>query len=237
MRHVPAAAAFLLATSASAGEGPYIEIVVTAVSTDTPGEEALTHARLVFDAGAPFDPDPLGLSIDAVEAELNISPPAEFGAANPFVDLSGALVLGDPSVSGSATLAYSFPGRVVLDVQLLRPNVIATETYTLEVELLGVASAAWEGIASLPDDPAAYRADTLVDVRFTISDVLGQTVRWHGFGDDPGFRDGTLSIVVRAIEPPTGSGGCNIADLAEPFDLLNFDDALAFLTAFGADCP
>ncbi len=47
-------------------------------------------------------------------------------------------------------------------------------------------------------------------------------------GDDWYVDD--LAVSSTFIEP---SGGCNVADLAEPFDVLDFSDVVAFLGAFG----
>ena len=50
--------------------------------------------------------------------------------------------------------------------------------------------------------------------------------------------------IVQAVDtdnvsavPPNPYPIPNVADLAEPFGVLNFDDVLAFLVAFGAECP
>ncbi len=46
---------------------------------------------------------------------------------------------------------------------------------------------------------------------------------------------GTVTFV--ASGPAPEPAGCNAADLAEPFDVLDFSDVVAFLTAFGAMAP
>ncbi|MFI4897096.1 MAG: GC-type dockerin domain-anchored protein [Phycisphaerales bacterium JB059] len=46
---------------------------------------------------------------------------------------------------------------------------------------------------------------------------------------------GTVTFV--ASGPAPAPAGCNDADLAEPFDVLDFSDVVAFLTAFGAMDP
>jgi hypothetical protein len=46
---------------------------------------------------------------------------------------------------------------------------------------------------------------------------------------------GTVTFV--ASGPAPAPGGCNAADLAEPFNVLDFSDVVAFLTAFGAMDP
>ena len=46
---------------------------------------------------------------------------------------------------------------------------------------------------------------------------------------------GTVTFV--ATGPVPAPAGCNAADLAEPFDVLDFSDVVAFLTAFGAMDP
>lgn len=46
------------------------------------------------------------------------------------------------------------------------------------------------------------------------------------------------ALVIRgAVSEDAGPSGCNAADLAEPFGTLNFDDVIAFLSAFGAMEP
>lgn len=63
--------------------------------------------------------------------------------------------------------------------------------------------------------------------------------------DDPntpntGVPAWELNIDLGAYEfQPGGSvvPGCNVADLAIPYDVLDFSDVIAFLTAFGAGCP
>ncbi len=46
---------------------------------------------------------------------------------------------------------------------------------------------------------------------------------------------GTVTFV--ATGPAPAPAGCNAADLAEPFDTLDFSDVVAFLTAFGSMDP
>ncbi len=46
---------------------------------------------------------------------------------------------------------------------------------------------------------------------------------------------GTVTFV--ASGPVPAPAGCNAADLAEPFDVLDFSDVVAFLTAFGSMDP
>ena len=50
-----------------------------------------------------------------------------------------------------------------------------------------------------------------------------------------------LNIDLGAYEfqPDTGVSlpGCSVADIAEPYDVLDFSDVIGFLGAFGAGCP
>ncbi len=62
---------------------------------------------------------------------------------------------------------------------------------------------------------------------------------WYGQPSQLQFlRDGAGGPAMQLqIVPATAQGGCNPADLAEPFGQLNFDDVIAFLVAFGAQAP
>lgn len=81
--------------------------------------------------------------------------------------------------------------------------------------------------ATLPDDPASYH-----------STFAGGGLQFIGVGSiaqvyndgDFGFR-----FRVREVGAPE-PGPCSEVDLAEPFGVLNFDDVIAFLVAFGAGC-
>ncbi len=44
-------------------------------------------------------------------------------------------------------------------------------------------------------------------------------------------------VIIDLILPAAEAGGCNVADLAEPFDQLDFSDVVAFLTAFATMQP
>mgnify|MGYP003571152844 CR=1 FL=1 len=74
-------------------------------------------------------------------------------------------------------------------------------------------------------------ASAMTGGAFTLSGSIGQFDA--GTSDAGGYamNSGFWSV------PYLGSAGCNVADLAEPFGVLDFTDVVAFLGAFGAMEP
>jgi len=64
---------------------------------------------------------------------------------------------------------------------------------------------------------------------FTLSGSIGQFDAGPTINGQFGVEGGYWSVPMA-----TPTMGCNDADLAEPFGMLDFSDVIAFLTAFGA---
>ena len=59
------------------------------------------------------------------------------------------------------------------------------------------------------------------------------TARVRGTGVNVGSQ-GYALVIRGVVSDPADNPGCNAADLSEPFGTLDFDDVIAFLSAFGA---
>ncbi len=92
---------------------------------------------------------------------------------------------------------------------------------------------------TLPGDPLDYRNSGAYATLFTLvpsPGSFGASSVWDP--KDSAFNHGGFSFRVAQGDPPTPkTESCSEADLAQPFGVLNFDDVLAYLTAFGAGCP
>ena len=98
----------------------------------------------------------------------------------------------------------------------------------------------------MPGSPAIDAGDSLggfgVSVLSLTTDLDGN-VRNLDDADtaNTGVPAWELNIDLGAFEfqPDTGATlpGCNLADVAEPYTVLDFSDVIGFLTAFGAGCP
>ncbi|MEZ6243347.1 MAG: GC-type dockerin domain-anchored protein [Phycisphaerales bacterium] len=112
-----------------------------------------------------------------------------------------------------------------------------TETLFFAADASDLGSAVkLASVDDLFDDGEGPGADWIID-DFNASNVIGPglDLAEDGYvyvevdlvpvaGGDP------IEAIIRLALP---SAGCNAADLAEPFGQLNFDDVIAFLTAFG----
>ena len=91
-------------------------------------------------------------------------------------------------------------------------------------------------------DPADPRTNGGVVVKASIvydADSDGDFDNPTSAGGDPASRDEQYNVLlyVGNIDPTEPMAGCNAADLAMPFGVLDFSDVVAFLGAFGAGCP
>ncbi|MEZ6244203.1 MAG: hypothetical protein R3B57_14305 [Phycisphaerales bacterium] len=216
----------VLAPPSLGGEGPFIEVSVSACEFDDQPDVGSVRARWVFDASAPpVSVVPVGLTFNAVEGE------AWYSAGVDCDDAFAALTDELPSEGVvQAALFYSIPGQSLL---LTLENEDASKSVTL---LIASATDAFRAdMTSLPNVPAAYQPfepheSVAINAQSPAFEVLAA---WDATtGDDRG----RVRVGVRVVDPPE-SPGCSAADIASPFGVLDFSDVFAFLMAFGGGCP
>lgn len=210
---------------ALAGEGPYIELTVSAEQTmNTPSSRAL--ARWVFDASAPpVSSDATRIVFEPVSCDLTIS-----SASSPLTVPSQTVTSDDPIASFTAKLTVF---RLTQNYRLEIEAVDAAINQSIEVNI-DALPAFGPSITSLPDDPADYRPLDTMDASYSDGGVLDDFMAWN---HELGFVNGRMFYRALEVEPGTPTPGCNEADLAPPFGTLDFSDVIAYLTAFGAGCP
>ncbi len=228
----PLTAAAIAATTpltgpALAGDGPFIEITIHAHAFDANPEGARAMLRLVFDAGAAPD----GFAGDqpyffSVEGELTVAPDDD-----PFLEQYWTTIVGVSALS-SAALSYNPPaGEITINATGL---VSSGHGFVDAMVGIRVGDAFPDLLESLPDDPEDFLGADRVTCHMASSQA-NVAASWTPAG---GFSNGSVSVRARVVErPEEPAPGCSIADLAAPFGVLNFDDALAFLSAFAAGCP
>ncbi len=217
----------LPATPAIAGGGPFIEITVSVCEfAGEPGDLGSANATLVFDASAPPVSDlPVGITFDAVSAELWLS--ADANCDDAFVVPTAEV---SPLQVGTASLFYSTTGQsLLLVIESLDESISAT------VLVSNASAGFFAGMTSLPDAPGEYAPVAPRDDLAMTAEAPGLEVQaaWNA---GTGFDRGRVRMTARLADAPAGEA-CNEADLALPFGVLDFSDALAFLTAFAAGCP
>ena len=100
-----------------------------------------------------------------------------------------------------------------------------------------------EGLLDLDDLQVSLALESAGNVdegaHFTLTPMPGNATSVSALSDVTlAYRmdvAGTVTFV--ASGPVPAPAGCNEADLAEPFDALDFSDVVAFLTAFGSMDP
>ncbi len=105
------------------------------------------------------------------------------------------------------------------------------------------ASNAWNNFDITNLDPADPRTNGGIVLKASIVYDVDADLDFDNptaFGGDPLSIDEQYNVLLYIgnldnTDPP--AGGCNIADLAEPFGTLDFSDVIAFLVAFGAMDP
>ncbi|MEZ6244201.1 MAG: hypothetical protein R3B57_14295 [Phycisphaerales bacterium] len=187
-------------------------------------------ATVVFDTDAPPTASDLQtVTFSAVAGRIDGVLYDVVAGANPSAsDASPQSIAGKIT---AAELVYSQAGTPNMVVRLH----LGSATLTLTV--LSPAGPFSPSMTSLPDTTAAYR----------IADPLHYTV-FAGLLDSGAgaFASiqrsnttvasiGGVSYNVRLVDAPTDP--CSVADLAEPYGVLDFSDVFAFLVAFGAGCP
>lgn len=201
------------------GRGPFIEVGVRAQEVDELGQVATSVFRAVFDASSPPAVLPSFLIFDSVASE-GVGDPGE-GESSPFrVD--------DPTRDEMMQLASAFI-RYSPDTQRLKVEFVTTEGLSAELSL-HASNAFSQGMTSLPDIPSAFKHSG--DGPMSYVHRSGTT--WD---PDDGYANGAFVYWVALVEDPGAPKPCSVADLAEPFGLLDFADVLAYLSAYGAGCP
>lgn len=89
-------------------------------------------------------------------------------------------------------------------------------------------------LVTLPESPEAYFVAPGGSVQLQYAEEQGSLAS-IGWGEAVGYFGGKFTITIRQVEP-SPADLCD-ADLAEPFGVLNFNDVMAYLAAFGAGCP
>jgi len=97
-----------------------------------------------------------------------------------------------------------------------------------------------ENIDLSAQDPFAAPTDGMITSDGVTVTLDGGMITFSGTSEIlPGVASmdvaGTVTFVATGDAP--APAGCNLADLAEPFDVLDFTDVVAFLTAFGSMDP
>lgn len=226
--HRAASASVVLAAALTPASAEHIELTVS-LST-VPGDIVATLggavATVVFDTDEPpIESDLQSVTFGGVAGTLdaalysvgeNESP--SIANADP-VRLAGAI--------DSAMLTYSQAGNRNLSLTLTKGDA------TLTLTVFEPAGAFSPSMTSLPDDPGAYivldETDYVVFANVLTDDesIFASIDRSGSFLSTIGGVSYNARTVTAPQLPP-----CNAADLAAPFGQLDFDDVLAFLTAF-----
>jgi len=161
---------------------------------------------------------------DTLFYDSNVSPP---GLVFPtFINGQGraAEVLDDGGVLIGVSDTYNYPNDADTGVDILldRWDVGLIDPVTFDITLVYPGELFFQTI----DTTNAEMLD--LDV-FDTQEELQAFQAMIGADSDPGMA--LQAFVIEA------GGPCNEADLAEPFDQLDFSDVVAFLTAFGAMAP
>ncbi len=186
------------------------------------------HAVIVFDtSSAPIDGNATTVTFEAYDASLSVDFP-DFYLHNP-----GLAEVGDLRKASSATILYSTQEREIL-IRVEAPHC------SLELEIESPVGPFHPYMTTLPTSPAAYLFDGQETQRVRVgfaeqsdeSPARTGEALWRPLD---GFT-GAVTYTVRSLPEPEPQG-CTEADLAPPFGLLDFDDVLAFINSFNADCP
>lgn len=208
--------------------GEHVELTITLGAT--PGDTVPTLgagvATVVFDTDEP----PVASDLQSVTfAGVSGSIEAVVFAVSQM-NAPSALNPDPVRVSGpidSATLTYNQAGQRNLGLTLTRGEV------TFRLNVFEPAGSFSPTMGSLPDEAAAYAVLDPTDFIVFASLLTPAGSVFASLDRSGSFVSsiGGVSYNVRLVEPPAPSP-CNAADLAEPLGSLDFDDVLAFLTAF-----
>ncbi|MFI4897918.1 MAG: GC-type dockerin domain-anchored protein [Phycisphaerales bacterium JB059] len=203
-----------------------LQIAIAAVPGDIVSTLGGVTATVVFDtADAPTDSTLQTVTFDALTGSIEgvlfgVDPETNPSAANAApVRLTGPI--------DSGNLIYSQTGDENMRVTLTQGQT------TLTLTVFSPAGDFTPVMPSLPDAPEAYVVEDETDFRVqgnVLHDAMGifTTIDRSGsFVVAIGGVSYNARLVGEPVVPP-----CNGADLAEPYGQLDFDDILAFLTAF-----
>lgn len=177
-------------------------------------------------------------------------------AADGHTDLDNSIIWGNTTIGSSGQ-----------DISLWTNLLATVSADRCIIQFLGIGDPIPPGVGSFSSDPMFVDADgpdnnpgtpddnvrlmpgslaidygnNLVLSPFASLDFYGE----QRFRDDAGMPDNGVGDGVNPIvdlgcaefQGATPGGPCNDADLAEPFDVLDFSDVLAFLTGFGSMDP
>ncbi|MFI4897920.1 MAG: hypothetical protein ACIARR_08850 [Phycisphaerales bacterium JB059] len=209
----------LLAPVASAQSDTFIEIRVVGEGEGVNGYGRV-DATFLFDTGKVIQ-DGVVKAADATAAFSMDATPGPF-------DLSGgvyrhnrgavALLELEPQNHGYVLTMYGRAPNphVSLEFRVARANGFRLLTNTL------------------PDRPEDYFVAENGLVQLQYAEEQG-AIAAIGWGQSAGFFGGDFTVSVRRVSPE--EAGVCVADLAEPYGQLDFDDILAFITSYAAGCP
>ncbi len=130
--------------------------------------------------------------------------------------------LGDPGVA--AVIEYSAgQGFAIASFRVTFDGGL----FVLHLDGLNVLSTPVAGV--LPIDNYEY----ISAPRVQLATDAGEVIDGLFYTTNLGYRVDDASVLPNGDPGP----GCSLADVAPPFDVLDFSDVLGFLIAFGAGCP
>ena len=206
-------AALALAASLAAGQSASVSLVASS-GTVAPGGSVIVSLETAFDTGGAGGGlfGAAGFYGFGGTVAATGSAAADFSAGVPT--LNGMLAFGPVAAGGAgASLATGAAGRGLAGGLAANPGDLMTFT-------VDVASGAAAG-------------DVTLD--FSGAVVLVQGDSLVTYSTDPGPNQ--FPLTVNSVTIMVGAGGCNPADIAMPFGILDLGDISAFISAFTTQQP
>ena len=199
-------AALALAASLAAGQSASVTVSASQSSV-APGGSLSVSLQTTFDTGGASG----GLFGDAGFYGFGGTVSASSESLSAGVPtLNGMLAFGPVAAGGSgASLATAAAGRGLAGGLIANPGDLVS--FTVDV------------------DAGATPGDVTLDFAGAVVLVQGDSLVTYSTDPGPNQQE---ALTVNPVTITIGAGGCNDADIAEPFNILDLSDIAAFVSAF-----